>query len=445
MRALLATEPTGGSYPTDGTNRPRGSSLSSADDCYPAPLDSRAFYGLAGEIVQLIEPHTEADSGALLFQLLAAFGNIIGRDAYTIADGARHYLNLFGVLVGQTSKGRKGTSWNQIENFLATGNSDWSANRVTAGLSSGEGVIWNVRDAISSTKQIKGKPAEYEEIITDSGVADKRLFLIEGEFASVLKVMDREGNTLSPVIRAAWDGAQLRTLVKNSPAKATDAHISIIGHITRDELRRFLNQTEAANGFANRFCWLAVKRSKCLPEGGRMELVDFEDVCAQLQLAIEFARNVGELKRDEETREIWREVYPELSEGRAGMLGAVTGRAEAQVLRLSALYALLDRSKMIQAAHHHAAMALWNYCEQSARWIFGTFTGDKHADKILSALQSAGSAGLTRTEISEQVFNRNLASEKLSAALHLLNSAEHATSKAEGTAGAPSERWIAGQ
>lgn len=443
MRAVLATEPTGGSYPTDAPNGPRGASLSSAHDCYPARLDSTAFHGLAGEIVQLIEPHTEADSGALLFQLLAAFGNIIGRGAYTVADGAQHYMNLFGVLVGQTSKGRKGTSWNQIGSFLREVDSDWCANRVTAGLSSGEGVIWNVRDPISTTKPSKDKRGDFEEIITDRGIADKRLFLIEGEFANVLKVMGREGNTLSPVIRAAWDGWQLRTLVKNSPAKATEAHISIVGHITRDELRRLLNQTEAANGFANRFCWLAVKRSKCLPEGGRIESVDFDGALSRLQSAIEFARDVGELKRDEETRDIWRDVYPELSEGGPGMFGAVTGRAEAQVMRLSALYALLDESRMIRPAHHHAALALWNYCEQSARWIFGTFTGDKNADKILSALQRVGSVGLTRTEISEQVFNRNLKSEKLSIALRLLYDRGRAISKQEGTAGAPSERWIA--
>ena len=70
-------------------------------------------------------------------------------------------------------------------------------------------------------------------------------------------------------------------MVKNSPAKATGAHISIVGHITRDELRRLLTQTESANGFANRFCWLAVKRSKCLPDGGAIDTVNFEDVVAR--------------------------------------------------------------------------------------------------------------------------------------------------------------------
>ena len=88
----------------------------------------------------------------------------------------------------------------------------------------------------------------------------KRLAVAEGEFANVLKVMAREGNTLSPVLRSAWDYGNLRSMTKNSEARATGAHISIIGHITKDELRRLLTETEQANGFGNRFLWLAVRR-----------------------------------------------------------------------------------------------------------------------------------------------------------------------------------------
>jgi hypothetical protein len=413
-------------------------------ESYPQSMDAEAFHGLAGEIVRRIEPHTEADPAALLFQLLAAFGSVIGRDAYMVADGARHYLNLFGVLVGQSSKGRKGTSWNQIANLLERIDADWRGNRVTSGMSSGEGLIWNVRDPITVTKPFKDKPDEYEEIITDAGIADKRLFVIEGEFAKTLKVMERETNTLSPVIRQAWESGSLKTLIKNSPAKATGAHISIVGHITRDELRRLLNQTETANGFANRFNWLAVKRSKCLPEGGQIDTVNFNDVVMKLASAIEFARKAGELKRSESARELWRATYPELSEGKPGMLGAVTARAEAQVLRLSALYALLDNSVLVEPVHHYAAMALWDYCEQSARWIFGTRMGDKNADRILFALQQAGSVGMTKTEISEQVFNRNLSSDALGDALMLLHQSGVASFTKEVTGGAPCERWQAG-
>ena len=426
-----------------GVYEPRDKLFGTRLSVYPSPLGMAAFHGLAGEIVRTIEPHTEADPAALLFQLLAAFGNIIGRGSYIVADGAKHCLNLFGVLVGQSSKGRKGTSWNQIGRLLGRVDADWLSKQVTSGLSTGEGLIWNVRDSILITRT--NAEGECEQVEIDPGVPDKRLFLLEGEFANLLQVMERGSNTLSPIVRQAWDSGALRTMTKNSPAKATNAHIAIIGHITRVELRRLLNHSEAANGFANRFCWLAVKRSKCLPEGGQIDTVNFDSFVRRLKSAIEFSRNAGQVNRGVEASVLWRAIYPELSEGKPGMLGAVTGRAEAQVMRLSVIYALLDESSVIEPAHHHAAMALWNYCEQSASWIFGTITGDKNADKIIASLRDAGAGGLTRTEISERVFSRNLSRYALDDALQTLYQSGFTNLTKEATAGAPSERWFAAE
>jgi hypothetical protein len=413
-------------------------------DDYPKPLAPEAFYGLAGEIVRRIEPHTEADPAALLFQLLAAFGNLIGHDHYIIADGTRHYLNLYGVLVGQSSKGRKGTSWNHIANVMERVEPAWRQDRISFGLSSGEGLIWAVHDPIEETRPIREKgrhTGEYETYIANHGEDDKRLLIIEGEFANVLKVMAREGNTLSPVIRSAWDCGDLNTMVKNSPAKATKAHISIVGHITRDELRRLLTQTESANGFANRFCWLAVKRSRCLPDGGAIHTVNFDDVISDLKSAVDFAKDFLEIFRDPEAKKLWHEAYPGLSEAQPGMSGAVIGRAEAQVMRLSAIYALLDKSRLIRPEHHLAAMALWKYCEESARWIFGTSTGNRNADKILSALRHAPT-GMTKTEISVEVFNRHASSADIDEALRLLHGLHMASYRAERSDGAPIQRWF---
>jgi hypothetical protein len=230
-------------------------------------------------------------------------------------------------------------------------------------------------------------------------------------------------------------------MVKNSPAKATGAHISIVGHITRDELRRLLTQTESANGFANRFCWLAVKRSKCLPDGGAIHTVNFDDVIGELQAAVDFAKDFVEISRDPEGKKLWHRDYPGLSEGKPGMLGAITGRAEAQVMRLSAIYALLDKSRVIRPEHHRAGMALWSYCEESCRWIFGTSTGNRNADKILVGLRHAPN-GMTKTEISIDVFNRHASSADIDEALRLLHGLHMASYRVENSGGAPTQRWF---
>src|SRR5262249_45494302 len=157
-------------------------------------------------------------------------------------------------LVGRTSKARKGTSWGRVLQVFTEAEGQWAAERVQSGLSSGEGLIWAVRDPIQKRERVKdrGGPARYEEVEADPGVTDKRLLIYDPEFANVLKQTERQGNTLSTVLRQGWDGADLRTLTKNSPARATGAHISLVGHVTAEELRRYLTATESANGFGNR-------------------------------------------------------------------------------------------------------------------------------------------------------------------------------------------------
>jgi hypothetical protein len=267
------------------------------------------------------------------------------------------------------------------------------------------------------------------------------LLALEEEFSSTLRVLERDGNTLSPVLREAWDGGALGSLTKNSPARASDAHISIVAHITQSELRRYLTETEMGNGFGNRFLWFCARRSKCLPEGGHVGDGDLFPLNEQIGRALGHARTVGLMERDDDARELWIEVYPALSEGRPGLLGAMTSRAEAQVMRLACIYALLDLSSAIRYEHLRAALALWRYSELSCRYIFGDALGNRLADEIMAELR-ARPQGMTRTEIRDH-FRRHKRSEQLDAALGALAGAGLAVSRPERTEGRSVERWYA--
>lgn len=410
---------------------------------WPSPLDGVAYYGLAGDIVRAIGPHTEADSVALLVQLLTAFGNVVGRGPTYTVDGSVHHMNLFVVLMGQTSKGRKGTSWSHILNVFDAASPDWARDHIVSGLSSGEGLIWAVRDPIEKTVPIKVKGRhtdEFETAIFDQGVEDKRLLVQEAEFASVLKVIAREGNTLSPIVRQAWDRGSLRSLTKNSPARATNAHISIVGHITVEELRKNLTETEVSNGFANRFQWFCVERSKLLPEGGDIASVDFSSINARFNEAISWASRDMQMKKGSEALAIWRDVYPGLSEAQPGLVGAMISRSEAQVLRLACLYALLDCSNVISQDHLLAALALWEYSEQSVRFVFRHAVGDPIVDRILEALRTHPK-GMTRTQISD-ALGRHVKSADINIGLSRLDEQGKASCSSEDTGGRSAERWI---
>jgi hypothetical protein len=407
-------------------------------------LDEAAYYGLAGDIVRTLDPHTEADPVALLVQTLSALGSVIGRQAHFVAEADRHYLNVYAVLVGETSKGRKGSSWGQIRRLFRSVDEDWAGTRVLAGLSSGEGLIWAVRDEITKQEPVRerGKPTgEYQEIVVDPGVADKRLLVLESEFGGTIRVMGRDGSTLSAVIRQAWDTGCLQTMTKNSPARATDAHISITGHITKDELIRLLDTTEAANGFANRFCWVAVRRSKSLPEGGRLGQDELTKLADRLRSVCTFGQAAQRLTRDDDARALWREIYTALSEGKPGLLGSVISRGEAQVMRHACLYAILDLSSVVRPVHLTAALAVWSYCEASARVIFGGRLGDPDADAILAALRTHHD-GLTKTEIRD-LFGRNRKEHQIDRALTVLLQQRLVSCTSEKTGGRPAERWRA--
>jgi hypothetical protein len=432
-------------YSDVATIEPEDVSRTEPIDCsgprYPEPPDAAAYRGVFGDLVAALEPHTEADPVAILVQALVAFGSLIGRHTFFVADGTRHYTNLYGVLVAASSKGRKGTAWSHVRNCFTEMDSTW---RIVSGLSSGEGLIWHVRDAhyVERERRQGAGTGERETVLDDAGVEDKRLFVAEPEFARVLRVCEREGTTLSPVMREAWDTGNLASLTKNCPAKATNAHVSVIGHITAEELRRYLTATEAGNGFGNRFLWLCAKRSKYLPDGGNPDARVLASVNNDFRSAIAQARDRGELRRDGAASARWQAVYHDLSDGRPGLLGSMTGRAEAQVMRLACLYALGDAAPDISVDHLDAALALWRYCFDSARFVFGDSLGNLVADDLLPALRSAGAVGLTRAEMSRDVFGRNRSAREISQALRLLKDLGLARGEIDRSGvGRPVERW----
>ncbi len=232
-------------------------------------------------------------------------------------------------------------------------------------------------------------------------------------------------------------------MVKHSPHRATDPHISIAGHITLSELIRHLTETEMANGLANRFEWFLVKRSKSLPFGGEWHTVDLAPITRKLAGILENANRSFRMEWAADARALWCEAYEVLTEDRAGMFGAVTARAEAQALRLAMTYALADCSHEIRHTHVESALAVWEYAEASALYIFGGTTGDPDADKVLSALEGAN-GGMTRNEIRE-FFGRNKGAAELDRIREVLLGEQRiqVTRTREGDGKKPTERWYA--
>ncbi|MFF3922598.1 phage NrS-1 polymerase family protein [Paenibacillus lactis] len=396
-------------------------------------LGEMALYGLAGDVVRLIDPHTEADPAALLINFLTMFGNMVGTGPHFMVSGGEHRMKLFAVLVGATFRGKKGTSLDPVLKIMNAVDVEFNS-RKKSGLSSGEGVIYAVRDEVIEHQPVyegKGKDkrhtGEYEQVITDPGVDDKRLLIIESEFGSVLNVLRRDGNTLSAIIRNAWDGSgDIRTLTKN-PLKATDTHISILGHITPEELRKLLTGNEIHNGFVNRFLWLYVQQSKSLPSGGEFHKVDVGPIVERIKAALEFAVNgmptddKGNripMERDEAAAELWEKIYEPIQKDATGIIGAATSRVIPYLMRIACIYALLDLSHIVRVQHLRAALALWQYCYKSVVFIFGeqNVQDDPIIHKILEGLKKSQD-GLSSTDIYRSIFRNNVRSKDIQDAI----------------------------
>ena len=334
--------------------------LEKAEKEWPVMCD-RAYYGVAGELVRLVGPHTEADPVAILIQFIVAFGSAAGRNVYFQIGASRHYMNLFVCLMGATNAGRKGTSLDPALLPIRLLDPDWANDCQASGLSSGEGLIHAVRDARFQDGEL-----------VDEGIANKTLLVIETELAAPIQRMGKEGNSLSTLLRQVWDCVHiLRTMTKGSPLRATDAYLSLIAHVTPDELRKLLTATDQTNGFANRLMWFLVRRSKYLPFGGRIDEALLAPILDPLREALAFAKEPREIIMSQSAAEAWLPEYRRLTQDTPGIAGAMTARGAPIVRRLACIYACLDCSDKVELPHLQAALALWDYCRESVEYVFG--------------------------------------------------------------------------
>lgn len=374
-------------------------------------LHRDAYYGLAGRITDAISPHTEAADAAILFTTLAVAGAMFGRGVYMRAGDAQHPPNIWPLIIGTTAGGRKGTSLRPVLRIAETAYPNFAGN-IERGLSSGEGLIERVRDAVG----------EEDDTDFDPGVKDKRLLVTEEEFGSVLSRSKREGNTLSEVVRSSWDGSQLSTMTRRNSLRATAPHIVIIGHITPSELLSKLQRTDIAGGLMNRFLPVFSHRSKMLPDGGSTPDGIVEMLADEFKASVEINQHaVGEMNRDSEATSLWRSQYAQLTADDVpdGPYASVVARAAAQVSRLSLIYAMLDAATwedhddaVIRAGHLRAALAAWRYVQASASGVFPV-SNDPATNALAAQLNLAGSEGMTREQVNSRLFSGHKKKEEL--------------------------------
>lgn len=403
-------------YPLDAFVLIRQVIVTGEDETVPTmewpTLDPAAFHGVAGQIVQAVAPHTEADPVAMLAQLLCRVGVEIGNNPHIRVANKRHAAIINPLVVGRTNSGAKGTGYDVVDAIMRKALLD-CASRVVSGLSTAEGLIELVRDP-------SGDDPDANDF--EPGVADKRRLVKETEFRSVLTRMRREGNTLGETMRQCFDGDDLRTLTrKHNSLTATRPHIAFIGHITPREFLTTLRDNDLSGGSVNRHLLILSKRSRLHSRFGNVPDEVLASAADTLRTAVTTARQRFELEFSESFWPRWDVVYAELNRERPESKASdATARGVIYVLRLSMIYALLDGAEQIGVEHLNAALALWRYAEHSARWLFSSFEAerdDNAASGLAEFIRAGGTSGRTRTQISRDYFNGNVKAGEINAAL----------------------------
>jgi hypothetical protein len=382
-------------------------------------LPPGALYGLPGEVATALGESSGADPAAVLVAFLALLGNAAGPQPHAWFGGAEHPARLFAVLVGDAATGRKGTAAGAVERLFAEADPDWADSRLAYGIQSGESMIERVAD----------------------GSGDCRLMVVETEFARLAETMARTG-TLSTHLRNAWDGRALQRTTARADQRASRPHISLLAMITPEELLRHHRRLSQAGGLESRilYCYSAPLRdvSPFAANAGAGHLA------ARVRQVLEVSRDAVMASTDPVSRHLltlrgiqprtelpvsgqvsagWGGVKSRLPAAGEGMPG-LHSRAESQVIRLAAAYALAEMSRVIGPEHVEAALAVQSYCARSAEIVFGVPVAQlpprvnpNVSAKIVRALHDQYPGWVSRDDLGPGMLPGNISAADVDAAL----------------------------
>lgn len=391
-------------------------------DVVPPPTSTPdMFYGLVGEVARIASNGTEVNPVSAAMVFLSFLGANVGRDTYLLINNTYHHPRLFTLHIGRSSRGGKGDSQqltHRIRQKIEELEPDLLAKVHTGGLSTGEGLAAMLHDGYGETPPIH----------------DKRLWVVEGELANVLNKMRREGNSLSTTLREVWDGSDIKPAIKTKPMGVTNPHIGIHVCITPTELTSKLGKGEMDNGFANRFLMAFAENIGCVPFPTPTAQYVIDNMAIHIIDIVKYSLgnypdncNNREMNLSDGAKVFYEKIYryfkqPLDNELVAGLLA----RRAPYTVRLSMLFALCDKSIIIEEKHLKAAFAWVEYGTHTVRFVFHSERQTekatqtvKNANKILEYLNHKLN-GCSSSEITTHCFKGNLEATKIKEALHFL-------------------------
>lgn len=393
-----------------------------------APTPNPAcLYGLVGEVARAGSQGNETNPFAIATNFLAYLSCAIGRGTFLQIGNTDHHARIFSLHVGRSGRGRKGDSLSlviKIDECIRSHLPALCPQIHRGGLSSREGLAALIHDG-------------YEQGSSEvPGVDDKRLWVVESEFANVLQQSRRKGNTLSTALRDCWDGVCIKPATKNNRVFASNPHVCLSGAITPNELTALMSSKDLSNGFANRFLIIWAERTKITAFPQATSVKEIEYLASRTQEILNFAKAEAHSENNWLQMELspsgkWHygQIYRSVLAQDSGSerINAILERRAPMLLRLAMVFAMCDLSTKIDEKHLEAALAWITFCSDSVKYVFSTasevaFTErvTKNSNLLLQYLSSGGQA--TRSDILRECFKGHLSKVEIDACLNnLLN------------------------
>jgi len=413
-----------GASPQDTTDDEDGATVvghRNAPDADPACL-----YGLIGDVARAGSEGTETNAVAIAANFMAYLSCAVGRGVYLPIGNTRHHARLFCLHIGRSGRGRKGDAVSlvlRIDQALREMNEAFAPQVHRGGLSTREGLVALMHDGYRQGRQ------------DVAAIEDKRLWVVESEFANVLHQGRRDGNTLSAALRDCWDGVDLKPATKSNRLYASDPHVCLSGAISPSELTGLMSARDLTNGFANRFLMIWAERSRMLPFPKETPQAVVEHLARRTLEVLAFVHADRHDEREHLRMELspqaqWR--YAQLYRGELnddvgdGTVGSLLERRAPMLLRLAMLMALTDLQTRIDASHIDAAMAWIRHATASVRFVFVSAAEEAKqaqvlelSSRVLAFLRERGQ--VSRSQISAECFRGKVPKARIDACLdHLL-------------------------
>lgn len=384
--------------------------------------DPACLYGLIGEVARAGSDGTETNPYAIAVNFMAYLSCAIGRGVYLPIGNTWHHSRLFCLHIGRSGRGRKGDALSlvlRLDEALRELNPLFAPPIHRGGLSSREGLVALMHDGYKQGKQ--EVPA----------IEDKRLWVVESEFANVLHQGRREGNTLSAALRDCWDGVCLKPATKSNRLYASHPHLCLSGAVSPSELIGLMTARELSNGFANRFLMIWAERSQILPFPRATAQTKVNELAEKVLRILEMVQSDLYDERDQIRMDLtapaqWR--YGQLYRGElnedagSALINGLLERRAPMLLRIAMLFAITDLTTRVDVVHVDAAMAWIRYATDSVRYVFVSAAEEEKmarerqlAMKIMEYLGEHGQA--SRREINVACFSGRVPKARIDAAI----------------------------